>query len=79
MDMNDLFATSLNGPWRNDACMGYALIAMQQAGLSKKDILAVLGLMEGNFDFVSVEEAAEKMLTARLGGRDGYQQQGEWP
>lgn len=48
----------INGPWRNDACLGYACLAMKQVGLRDADIRKVLDEMARQFDFVSVEEAA---------------------
>lgn len=44
----------INGPWSNEACMGYCLIAMRRAGLRPTVQHRVL---EGVFDDVSVEEA----------------------
>lgn len=48
----------INGPWRNDACLGYARIAMQRQGLDEKTIQAVLQQMAWEFDEIEVEEAA---------------------
>ena len=48
----------INGPWRNDACMGYAVLAMREAGIKEEDQRAVLIALERLFDGVSVEEAA---------------------
>jgi hypothetical protein len=53
---------SLNGPWRNDACMGYTAMAMQRAGLDDKVINDVLIRMTRCFDDTSVEEAAKFLL-----------------
>lgn len=44
----------INGPWSNEACMGYCLIAMRRAGLRPTVQRRVL---EGVFDDVSVEKA----------------------
>lgn len=49
----------LDGPWRNDACMGYAIMAMQQAGLKGPTIQKVIGAMRWCFDDTTVEEAAQ--------------------
>ena len=49
----------INGPWRNDACLGYARIAMQRQGLDEKTIQALaLQQMTWAFDEIEVEEAA---------------------
>ena len=48
----------INGPWRNDACLGYAYLAMKRTGLEEDTIRKVLDEMARQFDFVSVEEAA---------------------
>lgn len=48
----------LEGPWRNDACIGYAIMAMRRAGLEEKDIRMVICQMAQCFDDTSVEEAA---------------------
>lgn len=52
----------LDGPWRNDACMGYAIMAMQRAGLSDKQIEKVMDAMVWCFDDTTVEEAAKHRL-----------------
>lgn len=49
----------MDGPWRNDACMGYALMAMQRAGLDEGTIRKVLGELYWCFDDTSVEDAAK--------------------
>lgn len=51
----------LDGPWRNDACMGYAIMAMQRAGLSDKQIEKVMDAMVWCFDDTTVEEAAKHL------------------
>ena len=48
----------LNGPWRNDACCGYMILAMEQMGFLRADIKKALGAIEDCFDDTSVEEAA---------------------
>lgn len=62
-DLNELMGCvgSLNGPWRNDSCLGYASLAMEQVGLDSRTICRVLDAMVENFDFVSVEEAAHRI------------------
>ncbi len=49
----------LDGPWRNDACKGYAIMAMQRAGLDAETIQKVSRQMTWCFDDTTVEEAAE--------------------
>lgn len=51
----------LDGPWRNDACMGYAIMAMQRAGLNDKQIKKVMDAMVWCFDDTTVEEAAKHL------------------
>lgn len=51
----------LDGPWRNDACMGYAIMAMQRAGLSDKQIEKVMDAMVWCFDDTTVDEAAKHL------------------
>lgn len=47
-----------DGPWRNDACMGYAAIAMKRMGFELSTILAVLSEMHQCFDDTTVDGAA---------------------
>lgn len=49
----------LDGPWRNDACMGYAVMAMERAGLNAEKIKTVLEAMNRCFEDTSVSEAAQ--------------------
>lgn len=51
--------TMLNGPWRNDACKGYAIMAMRGAGLDEQTIYKVGVEMTALFDSCTVEEAAK--------------------
>lgn len=48
---------NLNGPWSNAACMGYCLMAMQQAGVPETMRRKVLACLEEKFDFYSLEDA----------------------
>ena len=48
---------NLNGPWSNAACMGYCLMAMQQAGVPETMQRKVLACLEEKFDFYSLEDA----------------------
>lgn len=52
----------LDGPWRNDACMGYAVMAMERAGLDIKTIRKVMAEMKWCFDDFTVEEAARHYM-----------------
>lgn len=45
--------------WNNNACGGYAILAMQRADIGPQTIRRVLEEMRGVFDAVSVDEAAE--------------------
>lgn len=49
----------LDGPWSNFACKGYAIMAMQRAGLDEKAIRKVSEQMKWCFDDTTVEEAAK--------------------
>lgn len=52
-----LLAQMAEGPWSNDACKGYAIMAMVRAGLDPETIRDVSGAMTDCFDDTSVEEA----------------------
>jgi len=52
----------LDGPWRNDACKGYALMAMQRAGLDDYTINRVMHEMTWCFDDTCVAEAAKHYM-----------------
>lgn len=43
--------------WSNAACMGYCLMAMQQAGVPETMRRKVLACLEEKFDFYSLEDA----------------------
>jgi len=47
----------LNEPWSNAACMGYCLMAMQQAGVPEPMQKKILASLEEKFDFYSLEDA----------------------
>lgn len=47
----------LNEPWSNAACMGYCLMAMQQAGVPEPMQKKVLVCLEEKFDFYSLKGA----------------------
>lgn len=52
-----MFAMFGDGPWRNDACVGYAIMAMNSVGLDAETIRDVIDAMTDCFDDTSVEEA----------------------
>lgn len=54
----------INGPWSNEACMGYCLIAMRRAGLRPTVQRRVLRELEACFDQVSVKAAQEMAESA---------------
>lgn len=57
-DDNKILALAgLNEPWSNAACMGYCLMAMQQAGVPEPMQKKVLVCLEEKFDFYSLEDA----------------------
>lgn len=61
--MNELDALRyLDGPWRNDACIGYTVMAMERAGLKNDAIKRVIHEMKWCFDDTSVDEAATYYL-----------------
>lgn len=45
--------------WSNQACLGYAIAAMERKGLDKETIRKVIGAMQGEFDVKTIEEAAD--------------------
>lgn len=52
-----MFATLGEGPWRNDYCKGYAIMAMERAGLDEDTIRKVSATMTDCFDDTTVAEA----------------------
>lgn len=49
----------IEGPWSNDTCKGYAIMAMRRAGLKEETIQKVSRKMTECFDDTTVEEAAD--------------------
>lgn len=49
----------LEGPWRNDACLGYIVDAMERLNYDKHEIYTVLLSVKACFDDTTVEEAAK--------------------
>lgn len=47
----------IEGPWNNDACKGYAIMAMVRAGLDPETIRKVSNAMTDCFDDTTVAEA----------------------
>lgn len=45
--------------WSNQACLGYAIIAMRNKGLDEETIRKVVNAMRSEFDFTALEEAAD--------------------
>lgn len=50
----------LDGPWRNDACLGYAIMAMKRYGLTDSEIEDMIREIRECFDIYTIEEAANK-------------------
>lgn len=46
-------------PWSNDACRGYAIMAMENCGFQPKDIEKVVAELYEVFDIRAVREAAD--------------------
>lgn len=53
-----ILAQMLDGPWNNDACKGYAIMAMERAGLDYETTCKVVAKMADCFDDTTVEGAA---------------------
>lgn len=45
--------------WSNNACLGYAIMGAKVAGLSEKQIQALVDGIRGKFDWKTVKEAAD--------------------
>ncbi|KGX85200.1 hypothetical protein [Pontibacillus litoralis] len=43
--------------WSNDACLGYAMLGMENMGYSERQIQELLRAIKSEFDWKSVEEA----------------------
>ena len=54
---SEMFAMLGEGPWRNDSCKGYAIMAMERAGLDEDTIRKVSATMTDCFDDTTVAEA----------------------
>ena len=49
---------NLNGPWSNPACMGYCLMAMQQAGVPEPMQALALGYAKGLADAAQLHQTS---------------------
>ncbi len=49
----------LDGPWSNPACKGYAILAMERAGLDAETIRKVVKALEWCFDDTTTKEAEQ--------------------
>lgn len=49
----------INEPWNNNACLGYAILAMEKLDFPADKIRAVARMMRSEFDVTSTSEAAE--------------------
>lgn len=54
-----MFAMFGDGPWRNDACVGYAAMAMKHTGLDGDTISKVISAMTDCFDDTTVDAAGQ--------------------
>ena len=48
--------------WTNDACYGYCIVAMQNAGYKESEIVNVIRYLRSAFDEYTVEEAEQKWI-----------------
>ena len=48
--------------WSNNACIGYCIIAMENAGFNQKQIQAVVEKFNEAFDWTTLEEAERKCI-----------------
>ncbi len=46
--------------WSNDACIGYMIVAAQDAGLNQEQIRSLVSEVKGALDALSLDEAAER-------------------
>lgn len=62
----------IEGPWNNDACKGYAIMAMERAGLDPETIRKVSGAMTDCFDDTTVAEAGRYYVKGAVDERRDY-------
>lgn len=48
--------------WTNDACYGYCIAAMENAGFPRKKIIEMIHHLHSAFDEYTVEEAEKKWI-----------------
>lgn len=48
--------------WTNDACYGYCIVAMKNAGFTKKKITEMIYYLHSAFEEYTVEEAEQKWI-----------------
>lgn len=46
--------------WKNEACYGYVIVAMENAGYSREDINKLFNYLHSAFEEYTVEEAEKK-------------------
>lgn len=56
---SEMMFAMLDGPWRNDACVGYAIMAMKRADLDDEAIRKVISAMTDCFDDTTVDAAGQ--------------------
>lgn len=73
-DGTSLFDTQIDNMhiWSNDACKGYCVLAMEDAGYNREQIRDVLRQFSDVFDFVS-QDQAEAALTRFENGEPARQ------
>ena len=66
-DGSNLFNTLIDNAeiWNNDACKGYCILAMADAGYHREQIREVLQKMTAAFDDISIDDAARIRNTGR--------------
>lgn len=45
--------------WSNNACLGYVIKGLQGMGIREEEIQQAVSAIRGQFDWISVEEAAD--------------------
>jgi len=54
--MDDLFYE----PWKNSACLGYIIMALENLNYSPEDITLIIVELKELFDWVSVDDAEDR-------------------
>lgn len=60
----DLNLENINGSWRNDACLGYCILALEQIGTDPDTIRRAVRSMDSVFDITTVEEATKYYINS---------------